>query len=357
MRGLGRIYKRKGSRFWWISVYVAGKERRESSRSERKDDAKRLLQQRIEEYRLIPGAPPPRMSVEQGYEEYFDDASRRGVRAVQNLRRRARDVIEQIGHFRLRDVTPMTIREVQKTLASSYGPATVNMAIRGLGTMLGHAARCGLIPQRPPLPRPLREPPPRSGYLEHPDFLAIRGELEEPIRSIFEFAYFTGWRRSEILKLEWDYVRFDERAIVLPSHLSKNRLERGFPIRGEVERILCAQAELRRLDCRYVFHRRGRRVWETQLNATFREACERVGRRGFFFHDIRRTTVRNLVRAGVPERVAMQITGHRSRAVFERYNITSGGDLRRATESLERYIQEQDDEESRKVVNFPEKKS
>jgi hypothetical protein len=86
-----------------------------------------------------------------------------------------------------------------------------------------------------------------------------------------------------------------------------------------------------------VFNRSNRRVKGRRISTfikAFRAACTKAGCPGRIPHDLRRTAVRNLVRAGVPERVAMQMTGHKTRSVFERYNIVSECDLVEAATKL-----------------------
>jgi integrase len=86
----------------------------------------------------------------------------------------------------------------------------------------------------------------------------------------------------------------------------------------------------------YVFHRKGQLI--TEFRKSWATACKKAGVPGKFFHDLRRTAVRNMIRAGVPQSVAMSISGHRTASMFLRYNITSDEDCRQALRSVQAHV-------------------
>jgi integrase len=108
----------------------------------------------------------------------------------------------------------------------------------------------------------------------------------------------------------------------------------------------------------YVFHHAGQPV--RKFEKAWNTACQKVGVKGKLFHAFRRTAARNMIRSGIPERVAMTITGHKTRSVFDRYNIVSDQDLKEAARKHQIFIESQngyktvtiEDSEKPKVLNL-----
>src|SRR5262249_13887784 len=118
---------------------------------------------------------------------------------------------------------------------------------------------------------------------------------------------------------------------------SKNKRPRVVVLRGELRGLLERRAAARRLDCPLVFHRDGQPVGD--FRTAWRAGCHALGLAGQVFPHTRRSAIRNMVRAGVPERVAMAVSGHRTRSVFDRYNIVSEADLAAAAEQTLAYVE------------------
>ena len=113
---------------------------------------------------------------------------------------------------------------------------------------------------------------------------------------------------------------------------TKNNRGRLIPLVKEVTEALWQWKQRMLLlypACPSVCHYRGKRLLAIPTKS-WRRACIRVGLKGKIFHDLRRTAVRNMVRAGISERVAMAISGHKTRSVFDRYDIVSEADLIKA---------------------------
>jgi integrase len=109
----------------------------------------------------------------------------------------------------------------------------------------------------------------------------------------------------------------------------------------------------RRLDCPYVFHDDGSPIGD--FRKAWRNALKAIGLGEVLIHDMRRSCVRNLVRSGTPEAIAMRLTGHKTRAIFDRYNITSESDLTTASERLDEYVNTRQ-KDAAKVSVLPVKK-
>jgi integrase len=194
----------------------------------------------------------------------------------------------------------------------------------------------------------LKESNIRKGFFEYKDFVSLRNALPAYLKPVVTFAYHTGWRRSEILNLTWDRVDIKEGTVSLDPGETKNDDGRTLYLNEELLKEMHSLQSKRRLGFPYVFHRDGHRIKD--YRDAWRSACKKIGLQvkdektgrmipAKLFHDFRRTGVRNMVRAGVNERVAMVILGHKTRSVFDRYNIINNDDLKDATQKQEKYLQ------------------
>ncbi len=237
----------------------------------------------------------------------------------------------------------------EKKRKREYGPATNATINRELALLrrafnLGRMAtppKVGVVPFIPML----AENNVRKGFFEYEAFLALRLALPEEIRPVITFAYYTGCRKGEILGLRWAQVDLAERVVRLEPGETKNGEARTIPLVADLYEVLKLQKETREHyfpKSPWVFSRAGepilefKNAWESACKAA--GLVDESGEPAKLFHDLRRTGVRNLVRAGVPERVAMMISGHKTRSVFDRYNIVSESDLKDAARRLGDYM-------------------
>jgi len=336
---MGRIFKR-GS-IYWIAYCYRGKEHRESSRSDSEAQARKLLKRRLGEAgtgRLV-GPSEERLTFEDLATMLLTDYEINGKRSVESVRLSLRHLRDFFGLDRALDITADRIakyvRERQKEGAAN---GSVNRELAALKRAFTLATRAGKLGSTPYIPL-LEENNSRRGFLDHGGFLALRAGLPDHLKDPVTFLYLSGWRVSEMRTLEWRDVDLAGRELCLRPEASKNKDGRPLPLRSELLDIIQRAHEKRRPDCPYVFHGDGEPIGD--FRKAWKTACKQAGLTGIIVHDLRRTAVRNMVRAGISERVAMELSGHKTRRVFDRYNIVSDADRARASELLQNHYRAQ----------------
>jgi integrase len=199
--------------------------------------------------------------------------------------------------------------------------------------------RLARVADVPHFPMP-QDSKPRQGFVNPDVFAKLQNALPKNLRPIITFIYFTGCRLGAAKKITWEMVGRDCLAVELPGEITKSGEPLTLPLVGSgLNEVAKTLKKMHRAD--------GPVFATTKLRVAWNKACHELGLgvyekrlyKGLTIHDLRRSAARNLIRAGVPRGVAMQITGHKTEAVFERYNITDSADVRDALVKVGTYSQ------------------
>jgi integrase len=225
-------------------------------------------------------------------------------------------------------------------------PATINRLLAIIRRAFKLGIRQRLISRMPVIDE-LEENNVREGFLNPADFEALVAHLPPVLADLARFGYCSSWRKSEVRGLKWKDVDLGQKIITLSWRRSKTGRPRTLPLEGDLLAIILRRKEARAVPqpggeillAEHVFHRGGREI--LNFSGAWRKACRDAGLPGTWFHDLRRSGIRNLVRGGTPEKICMGVSGHLTRSTFDRYDIVSEADLRLALKRAQAYADSQ----------------
>ncbi len=245
-------------------------------------------------------------------------------------RSRVKHLIRLLGGV---DVASLTVIDIDQYRAARFAettvrgtppaPGSLDREIELLRRMCGYAVKGRKLEENPMAGIGLLSEPNIRRTLVSEQQLARVAAVDPEVAELAWMAFYTGMRQGEIAKLRWDRVDLDAGCIRLRAEDTKT--ERGRVIYLVPRALEILRARPRTSDT----------VWNiADVGGRWRRATRKVGLSGIWFHDTRRTFVTNARRRGLSESETMRFTGHRTRAVFERYNVVDENDLRRAVAVL-----------------------
>lgn len=370
------------SKVYWIKYYRNGKPFRESTKSTKEADAKRLLKKREGEISdgKIPGIYFDKVLFDELAEDFLRDYRINNRKSTDRAMLSVSHLKESFQDIRVIDITTPRVEDyTEKRMTEKAANATINRELSALRRMLNIGAK-----QTPPkvnrvpyIPL-LKENNVKKGFFEHEQYLAILAILPDYLKGFISFCYKTGWRYTEVAELTWDRVDLKRGLVRLDPGETKNDDARTIYLDEELKQAIAYQWEARKKAEKlipYVFTNAAGDDRIKSFKKTWNSACRTLGlgygyRTGRAYvaewkdklpagptvHDFRRSACRNMVRSGVPQQVAMKVSGHRTDSVFSRYNIVSDADLKLAAQKQEAYLNSQIVKVSVKVQDFGTKK-
>lgn len=330
----GVYEKEPGSGVWWICFFADGQKHRE--RVGKKSIAIKRYQIRkteIYEGRFFPLRHGPTIAAlkEDLFENYR--LNNQNLEPIETSWKRVKTKLAGVRAESL--TTEKMNRYIAARAAEGYANASINRDMAMLKRMFRLAARTTppKIRRMPMFPSRLKEAAPRSGFVVDAQYRKLQAQpIEIWLQTFLAIAYKFGLRKEELLSLRVGQVDLAERVIRLDPGTTKNDEGRIAPMTSEIHELLKLCVKGKKPDG-FVFTRNGRRVIE--FRGTWEAATAAAGLPGLLVHDLRRSAVRNMVRRGIGEKVAMAISGHKTREVFDRYNIVSETDILDAGRKLE----------------------
>ena len=373
-RARGSVYRKPDSPYWWIGYSVNGTKIRESTHKTKERAARKILDKRLGEVSTgaFVGPDVNRVTLNELADDFLREYRTNARKSLSHAERRCRLHLRPFFlPYKASQITSTLLaRYIEARLQAGAENSTINRELACLRRMYSlamsatppKALHCPKIPH-------LAERNVRLGFLEpaERDRLALEcAKVGLWLRTMFQLGRDFGWRKSELLGLRISQVDLGERSVRLDGGSTKNGAGR-LAILTDASYVLIRECIRGKKPDEYVFTRNGRRVRDFRVN--WRKACCAAGVRrmvcadcpgaiavdsenrcpqcsrvwktkdlryaGLIFHDLRRSAVRSMVRSGISERVAMCVTGHKTRSVFDRYNIVSEGDLREAARKMQ----------------------